>query len=164
MDISKEDKYNIIKHYQDAFLQMNDAMTKGDYPAYFRLVDRLENMCTLSLDSEEMKRIREIRMLMRKYTETVGKTSLQKISREGIVRRDENAQVAIKTKTIVPMYIEYPLYRVIERICIDSLKRTVLSTAQGGSKYSDKKDLEAVRQEIEYDLKKYGCEFDVKKQ
>gem|GEM_PF-5975883 len=140
---------------------MNDAARAGDYGAYFRLVDRLENMCTLSLDTEEMERIREIRMLMRYYTETVGSAGNEKISSAHIVRRDVNAQVAIKTKQIVPVYIEYPLYRVIERICIDSLKRTVMTTAQGGSKYSDKKDLAAVKKEIEYDLKKYGCEFDV---
>jgi len=160
MDLANEYKLHIVKHYQDALLQMNDVLKAADYEAYFRLVDHLENMCTLSLDSEEMERIREIRMLMRQYTEMVGAAGVEKISNSQIVRRDVNAQIAAKTKTIVPIHIQYPLYRVIERMCIDSLKRTVMTTAQGGSKYSDKKDLEAVKQEIEYDLKKFGCVFE----
>jgi len=159
MELAKEEKYYIIKHYQDALLQMNDALKEEDYRAYFLLVDHLENMCVLSLDADEMKKIREIRLLMRVYTEKVGDTSHQKISSSQIIRRDVNAQIAAKTQMIVPIYIKYPLYRVIERICIDSLKRTVMTTAQGGSKYSDDKDLEAVKKEIEYDLKKFGCEF-----
>lgn len=160
MDISKDDKYYIQRHYLDAFLKMNDVAENGDYEAYFRLVDHLYNMCTVSLDADEMVRVRAIRMLMREYTEKVGKTGLEKISSAHIIRQDKNLQIAMKTKTIVPIYIKYPLYQVIERMCIDSMKRTVMSTAQGGSKYSDKKDLEAVKIEIEYDLKKFGCDFD----
>src|SRR5690554_6626314 len=98
MDIQKEDRFYIQKHYLDVFLQMNDAMDRGDYKAYFRLIERLENMCTVSLDSGEMAKIREIRMLIRYYTEKVGDTGSEKISSSQIVRRDVNAQIAAKTK------------------------------------------------------------------
>lgn len=160
MDIAKDDKYYIQKQYLDVFLQMNDTAKNKDFNTYFGLIDRLEDMCTVSLDREEMEQIREIRMLMRYYTEKTGEAGSDKIQNSNIVRRDVNARIAAQTEQIVPAYIKYPLYRVICRMCIDSMKRTVMATAAGGSQYSAEKDLKAVKVEIEYDLKKFGCVFE----
>lgn len=140
---------------------MNDCAKEKDYIGYINLVERLENMSILALSGDEADNIRNIRRLQRAYIENLNFAKNKLLESEAILRQDLQRDASAKQYQIRQYYIEYPLARIIERICVHSLKRTVLKTQipSGGTAYKIDKDIAATIEDLNYYLENYGVDI-----
>lgn len=157
MKMQDEHDNSIIRHFQDLFIQMNNQLVEKDYIGYINLVEHLENLSVLSLNKIEFDFIRNVRKMQREYIEALNASIDQRTSNQTIQRQDTNKNAANNKNAIRQYYIEYPLTRIIERICIHSLKRSVLRSSSAVQvEYSIKEDVAASCEDIAYYLDNFG--------
>jgi len=147
------EKSYFFEPYRDLFFKMSDAVSRRDYSAYINLVEHLENMAILALTDEEQKNIREIRETKREFVKALNKNIHEANSSQTIIKKDFSRAQGAMGNTLRLDYIEYPLTRVIERVCIHALKRTVLKTQVSPEvSYCFKDDLAETLEDMDFYL------------
>lgn len=128
---------------------MTEALKDGNLTAYIDLVEHLKNLSILAFDKKDFESIEKIDKVKSEFRRHIDKFSREKLENSTLYNI-ENVNNEFGTNANLKIMCEFKFSGVIERICIASLRKTILRDqvpeAQGVTVFYDSdRDMELCR-------------------